>query len=143
MKRQVIQATLAVAVSLMLVVAVGSAQTSVRAVADIPFDFHVGNATLPSGQHMIKSGFPTSDTLSIQSKVGSRNAIAMTLAVTPSKKDGAAKLVFNRYGSNYFLSQVWNPADSIVRGLSKSKAEIEVAQKASEAQATEVALKKH
>lgn len=142
MKRQVIQATLAVAVSLMLVVAVGSAQTSVRAVANIPFDFHVGNATLPSGQYMIKSGFPTTGTLSIQSKDGSGNAIAMTLAVAPIKGDGKAKLVFSRYGSEYFLSEVWNPADTIVRGLTKTKAEMEMARKIGQAQTTEVALRK-
>ena len=67
----------------------------------------------------------------------------MTMAVTQGKSDGPSKLVFNQYGSNYFLSQVWNPNDSIVRGLWKSKVEMEVARNAREARSTEIALKKH
>ncbi len=143
MKRQVIQVTLAVAVSLTLAAAIGSAQSSVKGVADIPFDFHVGNATLPPGQYTVKSGFPTSDSICFQSKDGSRNAMAMTIAVTQGKRDGPMKLVFNRYGSSYFLSQVWNPDDSIVRGLWKSKGETELARSIRNANTTEVALKKH
>jgi hypothetical protein len=126
----------------MLVLGVGFAQTSARASANIPFDFHVGNTTLPSGQYLIKSGTPTIDTLLIQSKDGSRSAVAMTHGVKSTQTDSAAKLVFNQYGTNYFLSQVWNPSDSIVRGLLKTKVEMEVARKVREGQITEVALEK-
>jgi hypothetical protein len=142
MKRQVIQATLPVAASFVLAVAVGSAQSSARASANIPFDFHVGNATLPSGQYLVKSGTPTIDTLVIQSKDGSRSALAMTHGVKLTQSDSAAKLVFNQYGTNYFLSQVWNPSDSIVRGLVKTKAEMEVARQVRGVQTTVVALEK-
>ncbi|HVN83185.1 MAG TPA: hypothetical protein VMW38_29645 [Terriglobia bacterium] len=142
MKKQVIQATLAVAVSIMLVVAVGSAQTPSRGSADIPFNFHVGNATLPAGPYQVNSGYPTTDSLSIRSKDGSKGAIVMTSAVAPMKADGTSKLVFNQYGSEYFLSEVWNPYDSIVRGVVKTKSEVEVARKVREGQITEVALKK-
>ena len=138
-----IQTTLALALSLTVAVAVGSAQTSVRAVADIPFDFHVGNVLLPSGQYIVKSGFPTEGNLCIQSKDSSRKAIAPTLGVTQMRRNGPNKLVFNQYGSSYFLSQVWNPEDSIVRGLGKSTVEMEVARKIREGRATEVALKKY
>ena len=142
MKRQITQVTLAVAVSLMLAVAVSFAQTSARASAKIPFDFHVGNITLPSGLYLVKSGFPTVDTLLIQSKDASRSAVAMTQGVKSTQRDGAAKLVFNQYGTNYFLSQVWNPSDSIVRGLVMTKAEMEVARQVRGAQTTVVALEK-
>ena len=143
MKRQVIQLTLVVAVSLTLAMAVGTAQTSVRAVADIPFGFHVGKAMLPAGQYKIHSGFPIKDTVSIQSKDGSRNAVAMALPVSPMKRDGdvKGKLVFIQYGSDYYLSQVWNPDDTIVRGLTKTKAEMEVAGKADKVKTIKVALK--
>jgi len=142
MRRRIYQACLSVVVALLLTMGVVFAQTSARVLADIPFDFHVGNATLPSGQYMIKSGFPTRDALSFQSRYGSRNAMTLTTAVSPSKGDGVAKLVFNRYGSNYFLSQVWNPSDSIVRGVWKSKAEMEVARNIHDTDTVAVALKK-
>ena len=68
--------------------------------------------------------------------------MVLTNPVAPSKNDGEAKLVFNRYGTDYFLSQVWNPDESIVRGLSRSKAETEIARKSGNAHTTLVALKK-
>ena len=94
------------------------AQWPARLVADIPFDFQIGKATLPPGQYIFNFGFLNSGPLSIQSRDGSRNAIALTSAVAPSTNSGTAKMVFNRYGSDYFLSQVWNPDESIIRGLS-------------------------
>jgi len=142
MKRQFIHLTILVAVTLTLALAVGLAQTPARGSADIPFNFHVGNATLPAGPYQVKSGYPTTDSLSIRSKDGSKGAIVMTSAVAPMKADGTAKLVFNQYGSEYFLSQVWNPSDSIVRGVVKTKSEVEVARKVRGGQITEVALGK-
>jgi hypothetical protein len=143
MKKQVIQVILAMAVSLSLAVAVGSAQSSPSLKADIPFDFHVGRATLPSGEYTVKSVSPASGAICIQSRDGSKVAMALTIPFAPSKKDGPAKMVFNRYGSDYFLSQVSNPSDSLVRELMKTKAETEIAKKVNEAQTTEVALTKH
>ncbi|HVN83187.1 MAG TPA: hypothetical protein VMW38_29655 [Terriglobia bacterium] len=142
MKRLIHQVSLAVTLSLVLGVAVVSAQNSHTLVGDIPFDFHVGKALLPAGEYTVKSTPPVSGAICIRSKDGSKSAMVQTFGLAPSKEDGVAKLVFNRYGSSYFLSQVWNPSEPIVRGLTKSKVEIEVARKASEAQAMEVALEK-
>jgi len=143
MRRFIHQVSLAVAVYLFLGAAVVSAQSSTRLVGDIPFEFHVGQATLPSGEYTVKSGYPTADTICIQSKDRSRSAMVQTIPFSPGKEGGVAKLVFTQYGSNYFLSQVWNPSESIVRELNKSKLEMEVARKVRESQATEVALRKH
>ena len=142
MKRLIHQVSLAVTLSLVLGVAVVSAQNSHTLVGDIPFDFHVGKALLPAGEYTVKSTIPVSGAICIQSTDGSKSAMVQTFALAPSKGDGAAKLVFNRYGSTYFLSQVWNPSESIVLGLSKSKVEIEVARKARDTNAMEVALGK-
>jgi len=142
MKRQFIHLTSAVAVALTLAVAIGFAQTSSRGSADIPFNFHVGNATLPAGQYLVNSGYPTTTSLLIRSKDGSKGAMVMTSAIAPMKADGAAKLVFNQYGSDYFLSEVWNPSDSIVRGVVKTKSEVEVARKALGGKITEIVMEK-
>ena len=142
MKTLIQQMSLAVTLSMLLGVAVVSAQTSHTLVGDIPFDFHVGKALLPAGEYTVKSGLPFFDAICIQSKDGSKSAMVQTFGLAPGKEGGTAKLVFNRHGSTYFLSQIWKPSESIVRGLSKTKMEIEVAGEAREAQVMEVALGK-
>ena len=142
MRRLKHQVHLAAVVSLLLGVVMVSAQTSTKLVGDIPFDFHVGQTTLPSGQYTVKFGYPTAGVICIQSQDGARSAMTQTISLTPGKQDGVAKLVFNQYGTSYFLSQAWNPSHSIARGVLKTKAEMEVARNARNPQATVVALEK-
>jgi hypothetical protein len=44
------------------------------------------------------------------------------------------KLIFNGYGGQYFLSQIWNAGDSIGQELIKSPVEIEMARNYSSGQ---------
>ncbi|HUH64212.1 MAG TPA: hypothetical protein VLZ50_14495 [Terracidiphilus sp.] len=76
-----------------------SAQTSAR--ANIPFNFRVGSALMPAGSYEIKC--PQSGVISFYNRDGHGSA----LAVATTKKGTLApvKLVFNRYGDRYFLSQ--------------------------------------
>jgi len=41
----------------------------------------------------------------------------------------SASLIFNRYGNEYFLSQVWAKGGSVGRGLPKTRAERELERK--------------
>jgi hypothetical protein len=108
-------------------------------VANIPFEFNVGKAILPSGEYGIKLVNPT--TLMIESKKGHQAAFATTIGVSSPKGEHTGKLVFNRYGTQYFLSKVWRGGETVGRELSKSRAEIEVAKNMSKPEGEVVALK--
>jgi len=97
--------------------------------AKIPFDFVVGNKNLPAGEYFIVNAKTTSD---IVLTISSRNDVANTLTIpvqigTPTD---TAKLVFHRYGDQYFLFQVWQVGATAGRALPKSRAERDVERKA-------------
>jgi hypothetical protein len=105
---------------------------------NIPFEFNVGKAMLPSGEYHIKLS-PT--TLMIQSKDGHQAAFASTIGVSSPKAEDIGKLVFNRYGTQYFLSKVWGAQNPTGRELLKSRTEIEVAKNMSKPEGEVVAVK--
>jgi hypothetical protein len=108
-------------------------------VANIPFQFSVGNTVLPSGEYHVKALNPA--TLMIQSRDGHSAALATTIGVSSSKRVDQGKLVFNRYGTQYFLSKVWNPGNTVGKELLKSRTEIEVAKNLPKPEVTNVAIK--
>ncbi|HYG82753.1 MAG TPA: hypothetical protein VD861_20320, partial [Pyrinomonadaceae bacterium] len=86
---------------------VSSAQSSNRQVrADIPFDFVVGERTLPAGNYTVATiSTDSADAVSVRSSDGRRKAIRLTNAVNDNAKTKRARLVFHRYGSTYYLTQ--------------------------------------
>jgi hypothetical protein len=101
-------------ISLMIIMLTGvlavsaHAQTSgaQRVIASIPFAFNVGKTTLPAGKYTITVLNPASDrkTLQIRSLNGRASAIVLTTTSNGHASDNA-KLVFERYGDEYFFSQ--------------------------------------
>lgn len=138
MYKQISKALAVISLFALLAAPVVQAQSD-SLVANIPFEFNVGKAVLPSGEYRVKPMNPS--TLMIQSKDGRKAAIAMTIGVDSPKGLSAGKLVFNRYGAQYFLSKVWRPGISVGRELLKSRTETEVAKNASRPEATTVAVK--
>ena len=116
---------------------VSNAQTRTRQVrANVPFDFVVGDKTLAAGNYTVATASSNStEAVSIRSSDGRQNAIRLTNAVIENARTRPARLVFNRYGNTYFLTQVWAAGSSEGRELRKSKAEhsaeIELAKNAS------------
>ena len=98
---------------------------SIMLKASVPFDFVVGEKTLPSGEYQVKAVNPTS--VSIQSNDSSSSAIVLTSATQAGKILDVGKLVFNRYGDQYFLSKIWVPSSDTGRELRKSRLEREIA----------------
>jgi hypothetical protein len=128
MNRHLYRISLSLAVLLLLGTTVANAQSGYRLVADIPFDFHVGTATLPSGTYWVKHPEPGfNGIVVIQTKDGSKRLMIPTVPGKENKEYVVGKLVFNRYGQNYFLSEVQNPFDYATRCLHKSKLEKEIA----------------
>ena len=98
---------------------------SIMLKADVPFNFVVGDTQLPSGEYHVKQLRP--GVIQVQDKVTRSSAIVMTTGVQAGKTSDVGKLVFNRYGDNYFLSRIWEPSSIIGRQLPKSRLEREVA----------------
>ncbi len=71
--------------------------------ADVPFDFTVGNKLLPAGTYTIKE----SSSGLITVKNHDKPVTMLSLVIPVSKKSpNGGKLVFHRYGSQYFLSEI-------------------------------------
>lgn len=103
-----------------VVVSANGQSTSILVTADIPFDFIVGDKTLPSGEYTVRSA--SSNGLKISSRGEESSAMRLSnLAVETSKKRNA-RLVFHRYGQQYFLAEVWS-GDHYGRELLQSKNE--------------------
>jgi hypothetical protein len=138
MYRQVFKALAVISLFGMLAAPVVQAQSGML-VANIPFQFNVGKAVLPAGEYRLKPVHPS--TFLIQSKDGRQAALANTIGVSSSKEGDKGKLVFNRYGNQYFLSKVWPAGSREGSELLKSRTEIEIAKSMSSPEATTVAVK--
>lgn len=101
-------------VALMTVAATPShAQVLIQ--ADVPFSFSAGSGVLPAGEYSITS-ISQSSALLLSS--GTRGIEMMVPQTRESRNDVAvAKLVFHRYGDEYFLAEIWTNADDAVRTL--------------------------
>ena len=119
-----------------LMVPVTQAQ-SILLKAKIPFDFVVGEKRLPSGEYNVKSLNQVET--QIQSKDARSTAIFLTTGMQAAKISDAGKLVFNRYGDQYFLSKIWAAWGDTGRQLRKSRLEREVAQRLSNGGTTVIA----
>jgi len=99
-------------------------------VGKIPFEFRVGNSILPAGEYELTHG-SAPQILRIRSASGNTAVMTLVNAAETLHAPKECKLVFNRYGNTYFLSQVWRAANNRGIELPKTKAEREVARNAS------------
>jgi hypothetical protein len=130
MKRQAYKLmALLVLVGSMAVAAQAQTSGRTRLFASVPFQFNVGDKTMPAGDYVITQVNPSSDqaVLQLRSKDGSRTVMIQTINVT-GKASAGARLVFNRYGSQYFFSQAWTSTNADGLQATKSKAEQSVKQ---------------
>jgi hypothetical protein len=104
----------------------GHAQTTASAPlrAEIPFAFTVGEKSLPAGVYTVRILNYTSDrkTLQIRSENGRVSAMVQTLGVSSALSDDA-KLVFHRYGQQYFFAQAQMAGETTSLAATKTRAE--------------------
>ncbi|HXD31229.1 MAG TPA: hypothetical protein VN643_08935 [Pyrinomonadaceae bacterium] len=106
--------------TLAMITAVVSANgQTVNARASVPFDFVVGDKTLESGDYTVDAISLSGDVVRIRDK-SSANA-ALRLTTTTQGRAGQSRLIFHRYGQQYFLAEVWLGTEG--RELSTSKQE--------------------
>jgi len=77
--------------------------------ADVPFQFHVRNTTLPAGRYMIHE-LEGSDltVMQISSADGKLSALFDVESAQAKTTPEKSELIFNKYGDSYFLSQLFD-----------------------------------
>lgn len=89
--------------------------------ANVPFDFTVGNQMLPAGSYTMYVSSP--DQLLIRNK--DQHQITVLSRTSSETPDGYtdARLVFNKYGSQYFLREVEASSVAMNVELGRSRSE--------------------
>jgi hypothetical protein len=98
--------------------------------ADIPFDFMVGNKEFKAGKYTVGrlSDNNNAGTLIIRSE--DNGAVANFIVNDLIDNDGSQpRLIFRRYGNQYFLAKIFNGYSGQGAELIKSKSEREAAKK--------------
>jgi len=108
-----------------LAMGVASVGAQSRIGVDIPFDFMVAGSLLPAGTYEVRPVLQSSEAILIRSENGKSSVMFLTIGVY-AKREETPKLVFHKYGSRYFLNQLWD-GSSIGHQLPKSRAEAELA----------------
>lgn len=96
--------------------------------AKIPFEFAVGDQKLPAGEYRVEHLRPGSLALVLVRRADGRDsATAFTVSTNAKGSPDRSKLVFNHYGDQYFLSQIWTEGDDIGQKILPSRRETEMA----------------
>ena len=90
--------------------------------ATVPFDFTVGNKLLPSGTYIMERQAKNSNVIMIRSH--DKPIAVLSLAHPDGNKcRNGGKLLFHRYGGQYFLSEILSGGAGMNVELPPSKAE--------------------
>ena len=111
-----------IALTLLLAVAAVQAQ-SLRMRAAIPFDFYINGTALPAGNYEVNRLEP--GVAIVMSSFENKASVAfLATSATSPRTASKSKLVFTRYGNQYFLSEIWVAGSDTGRKLPKSKEEL-------------------
>ena len=89
----------------------GYAQAPSKVEVNIPFEFSAGKTTLPAGIYSIKR--MSGNNVTLRSKDG-HSSVILNAPVTDTSSDPNAveRIVFEKYGDQYALSQIWLTANT-------------------------------
>jgi hypothetical protein len=95
----------------LLTAGAASAQTEESLRATIPFEFRVGQVTLPAGEYDVTyDALDAPNILTVRSQDGRHTALVLTEPIDAKAPTKGARLVFDRDGDAYQLSEVFAPA---------------------------------
>src|SRR5215510_15770312 len=104
MKKLIISMIVVIVFGAASLVSALAAPFTVKIRAEIPFDFNVGKKRLPKGEYLIES-LNDAGTLTIRNAKRGKAVTFSTIRHKPT--DGPkSKLIFNRYGDQYFLTRI-------------------------------------
>ncbi|MGH9872521.1 MAG: hypothetical protein ACRD9S_08650 [Pyrinomonadaceae bacterium] len=136
MKRQALKSFSIVSLLLMIIAVSVRAQSDRSKVTNISFNFIVGQKTLPAGAYTVEPNRRDSQTVwLVQSRDGHVKALFITMPLRASATQETGKLVFHKYGDQYFLSEIWATGDKGGRELLMPRLERQLAKTSIEPQA--------
>ena len=115
-----------IGLGLLLATASAYAQTGVVK-ANVPFNFIVDKTQIPAGQYMIQNVGSSGTAMTIESQDRSLVKLVLPNACESAQVQEKSKLVFHRYGDQYFLAQIWTAGNDRGRELLKTEQEREIA----------------
>jgi hypothetical protein len=98
----------------------GQSSTAVR--GNVPFEFIVGDQSLPAGEYTVKSISSGGEVLAIANRDLDRSTMRMSRNLVSDRKSETPRLIFHRYGNQNFLAEVW-AGEQTGKQLAKSKQE--------------------
>jgi hypothetical protein len=126
---------IALAFALTITPSKANAQITGDLLANIPFQFHAGNATLPAGEYRIHF-VEDSDlrVMQITSADGTRSALFQVQDTEVKSTPTKSELVFNQYGDRYFLATLFEEGSDIGSQVIESREEKASGQQTMQAQ---------
>jgi hypothetical protein len=92
--------------------------------ADIPFQFHVGNTTLPAGRYTIHELEGSNlAVMQISSADGKQSALFDVESAQARTIPDKVEMIFNKYGDRYFLSEMFDAGNADGSRLAPSRDE--------------------
>ena len=102
MNRKLVGILMLLAVSLLVSVPNTYAQNVTQ--ATVPFAFTIGRSEMPAGTYTISHISPS--VIAVRDSDTGKSVLTLVRPESAGKSDGNPKLLFNKYGNKYFLSQV-------------------------------------
>lgn len=99
--------------------------------ATIPFEFQLNGKILPAGEYVVKM---TDHFIQVRPANEAKGVGTVTTKSSRNQESAENLLVFNVYGNQHFLSQLWIEGSDLGRSVPMSKAEVEIAKKGTETQ---------
>ena len=114
---------------LAVLVAVGTylAQSGTYLTAEIPFAFNADTAHFDAGSYLVNAYSTNRAMLEVKNRDGSGAAFVLASEFESNANSSRkSRLIFNKYGDQYFLSHVWMEDGTLGCKLTPSKKEKEV-----------------
>ena len=109
--------TMTTTVLLLAAVSVAAAQERPILTATVPFAFTLENTDLPAGTYTVSILYPYTMLIKVQSADGRKAVMITAIPSLKSEESKQVKLVFHRFGNEYFLAQVWEQGSKVHRDL--------------------------
>ena len=108
MRKQIISVAAALLLSVVAAAQCGAQQGVGAVEVNVPFAFQAGNQMLPAGEYRIQRLSAEMEGIQLIRSYDGKASTTVTSLPAESKDSSApARLVFNRYGNEYFLAEIW------------------------------------
>ncbi len=119
---------LAFAMSLALLLSAAAHAQTTQLKVTVPFDFTAADSVLPAGDYEVQSLGPWGGkALSIHSVNSNAGTVVLSNSRQSAKTSDRGRLVFYRYGNQYFLAEIWTANNHVGQQMPIDQRQTELA----------------